>query len=105
MDEVLNLCVLIGVALNHVLGAQIKRSPKLSQIGYCGVCLVSLEGSMNRIALMGLVVLSLPILFFVYQPGWDLGSFERAVVGVGKTLSPIILFSALWYTVRREWNN
>lgn len=60
---------------------------------------------MNRIALVCLILLSLPILLFVYQPGWSFGGYAHFIDILGKTLSPLILFSALWYTVRGEWNH
>jgi hypothetical protein len=59
---------------------------------------------MRRIGLVLLLLLSLPILLFVYQPSLKLG-FAAYVLGtIGRTLSPLILFGALLYVIAQRWD-
>jgi hypothetical protein len=59
--------------------------------------------AMRKIGLILLLLLSLPILLFVYQPSVPLG-FTAYVLGtIGRTLSPLILFGALLYVIARHW--
>jgi hypothetical protein len=59
---------------------------------------------MRKIVLVGLALLSLPILLFVYQPSLQLGAWAFILGNIGRTLSPLILFGALAYVIAKEWN-
>ena len=58
---------------------------------------------MRRIGLLMLLVLSLPILLFVYQPALPLGGTAFILGTIGRTLSPLILFGALAYVIATHW--
>ena len=57
----------------------------------------------KRILLILLVLLALPILLHVYNPSMRLGGFGILLGVIGMTISPVILFAALLYTVSRLW--
>lgn len=57
----------------------------------------------KRILLVLIVLLSLPILLHVYQPGIVLGAFGLMVGAIGFLLSPIILFAVLLVFVIQAW--
>jgi len=58
---------------------------------------------MRKLGLVLLLLLSLPILLFVYQPALPLG-FGAYVLGtIGRTLSPLILFGSLAYVIAKHW--
>jgi hypothetical protein len=59
---------------------------------------------MKRVALVVLVLLSLPVLLHIYQPAFRLGAAVFALGWIGQKISPIILFGALAYLVVKEWN-
>jgi hypothetical protein len=58
---------------------------------------------MKRVALILLVLLSLPALLHIYQPPLRLGAALFTLGWIGQTVSPIILFWALAYIVIKEW--
>jgi hypothetical protein len=58
---------------------------------------------MRKIGLILLVLLSLPILLFVYQPALQLGITAYVLGTIGRTLSPLILFGSLAYVVAKHW--
>ena len=49
------------------------------------------------------VLLCLPVLLFIYQPAWRLGGFGLALGAIGMTLSPLILFGCLAFTIKSLW--
>jgi len=57
---------------------------------------------MKKLLLILLVPLSVPMLLFVYQPAWALGTWAYAIGTIGRTLSPLILFGSLAYLIGRE---
>jgi hypothetical protein len=59
---------------------------------------------MKRVALIVLVLLSLPVLLHIYQPAFRLGVGIYTLGWIGQKISPIILFGALAYLVVKEWN-
>jgi hypothetical protein len=59
---------------------------------------------MRRIALVALVLSSLPILLHVYQPAWQLAGLGLILGTIGMSVSPLILFGSLLYMVGKEWN-
>lgn len=58
---------------------------------------------MKRPLVIGMVLLSLPVLLHIYQPDWQLGGFGLMLGAIGYTLSPLILFSALMYVAILKW--
>jgi hypothetical protein len=58
---------------------------------------------MRKLLLLLMVPLSLPILFFVYQPTFPLGTWAFILGNIGRILSPLILFGALGYLIAKEW--
>ncbi len=58
----------------------------------------------KRIVLILVVLLSLPVLFQLYQPIL-LGTIGLFLGAIGFFLSPIILFAVLLVFVIRAWNN
>jgi hypothetical protein len=59
---------------------------------------------MRKIGLVLLLLLSLPILLFVYQPSVQLGPAAYILGTIGRTLSPLILFGSLALFIARYWN-
>jgi hypothetical protein len=59
---------------------------------------------MRKIGLVLLLLLSLPILLFVYQPSVQLGAAAYILGTIGRTLSPLILFGALAVFIARNWS-
>jgi hypothetical protein len=59
---------------------------------------------MRKIGLVLLLLLSLPILLFVYQPSVQLGVAAYILGTIGRTLSPLILFGALAVFIAQNWN-
>lgn len=57
----------------------------------------------KRVLALALILLSLPILLFVYQPSMQLGGFGILLGFLGMTVSPLILFVALFYFVKNLW--
>lgn len=49
------------------------------------------------------VLLSAPLLLHVFQPNWQLGGFGLLLGTIGITLSPLILYGCLVYTVKSLW--
>lgn len=58
---------------------------------------------LRRAGLIALFLLALPILLFVFQPSIALGAWGMALGVVGTTLSPLILFGALFLWARSKW--
>jgi hypothetical protein len=58
---------------------------------------------MRKIGLILLLLLSLPILLFVYQPALQLGVAAYVLGTIGRTLSPLILFGSLAYVIAKHW--
>ncbi len=50
-----------------------------------------------------LLILSLPILLFVYSPSWKLGGLGLFLGVIGMTVSPVILFGVLLRYVYESW--
>lgn len=50
-----------------------------------------------------LILLALPILLLVYQPGWHLGGAGLLLGAVGMTLSPLILFGYVAAYILKGW--
>lgn len=49
------------------------------------------------------VLLSLPILLHVYNPSMQLGGFGLLLGVIGMTISPLILFGALFSLIKKHW--
>ena len=62
-----------------------------------------LKRDMKRYLIVAMVVLCLPVLLHIYQPGWQLGGLGLMLGAIGYTLSPLILFSALMYVAILKW--
>lgn len=58
----------------------------------------------KRVSLIAVLLLSLPVLLFVYQPSIQLGAFGLLLGVLGKTLSPVVIFGAIGYLIFKEWN-
>lgn len=58
---------------------------------------------MKKVAAVAVVLLGLPVMLFVYQPAWQLGSLGLALGGIGMTLSPLVVLFALLYTAHSLW--
>lgn len=57
----------------------------------------------SKIGTIILFILSLPILLYVYNPSWRLGSFGLLLGVIGMTISPLILFGTLIYYLYESW--
>ena len=57
----------------------------------------------KRLLLILLILLALPILLHVYNPSMRLGGFGIILGVIGMTISPIILFAALLFMVKKLW--
>lgn len=58
---------------------------------------------MKNIFLILLVLLSLPVLLFVYNPSMHLGAWGLMLGAIGMTVSPVILFAVLLLYVKEHW--
>ena len=58
---------------------------------------------MRKALLVLAVLLALPALLHIYNPSMRLGGFGLLLGFIGMTLSPVILFAALGYMVKKEW--
>lgn len=58
---------------------------------------------LRRFCLILAALLCLPVLLFVYQPAWRLGGFGFALGAIGMTLSPLILFGCVVFTIKSLW--
>lgn len=58
---------------------------------------------MKKLGLLLLVLLSLPILLFVYNPSMQLGALGLLLGVIGMTVSPAILFIVLFLFVAERW--
>jgi len=58
---------------------------------------------LRRAGLVALILLPVPILLFVFQPGIALGAMGLVLGVIGTTLSLIILFGALFLWARSKW--
>ncbi len=57
----------------------------------------------KKLLAVALVLLSLPILLFVYNPSMQLGGFGLLLGIIGMTVSPLVLFGSLLYLVKKLW--
>lgn len=59
---------------------------------------------MNKLLLVLLFLLSLPVLLFIYQPAWHLGAFGLLLGFLGMTISPLVLYGVLIVFIKDRWN-
>lgn len=58
---------------------------------------------MKKLGLLLLVLFSLPVLLFIYQPSMQLGGLGLFLGFVGMTVSPAILYVVLLMFVVEKW--
>lgn len=50
-----------------------------------------------------LILLVVPVFFFIYQPGFQLGALGFLIGAVGMTFTPLAILFLLMYFIRKEW--
>lgn len=58
---------------------------------------------MKKIWVILVVLLTLPVYLFIFQPAWPLGSFGILLGAIGMFVTPIIILYLLYYFASREW--
>ena len=58
---------------------------------------------MKKIWIVLVVLLTLPVYLFIFNPAWQLGGLGLLLGAIGTFISPILILYLLIYFVRGEW--
>lgn len=58
---------------------------------------------MKKIIVILVVLLTLPVYLFIFQPSMQLGAFGLLLGMVGMFISPLLILFLLYYYARNEW--
>jgi hypothetical protein len=58
---------------------------------------------MKKLIVLLVILLTLPVYLFIFQPNWQLGGLGLLLGVIGMYVTPLAILFLLYYYVRNEW--